>query len=397
MKEREQHGHVDHHDDDRERGYEVQDYLFPQDNPMDTGPNNEKGVDTELRQAQVELRLAEIEEAYNVIREISAGEGQRIEDSNLRREGFKAASSKGLEHVNWQGWKGRVRLDHVTAAGHSFGAATVVEMLRFTDRFHYITQGIIYDIWGAGTRPLEKEESGNLIRTPLLAINSEAFTYWPKNYEIVHAIVEESQKTPEPAPSWLLTVRGTIHVSQSDFPLLWPNLCSIFLKMVADPRRALDININASLEFLGSVLPADMAQVNRAYKNEGLLESELSPLDQIPSSQLHRPKDEWMAARLKIDHEWVYRISPKLFIKLKRKKAQREGVHDETGDEIWLHAKPSAEVLANHLRKRPLLSSEQKESQLQDSLPMTNKPEGYGGQSHDGAVPSSSTANGKAG
>jgi platelet-activating factor acetylhydrolase len=33
-------------------------------------------------------------------------------------------------------------------AGHSFGAATVVEVLRHTDRFTNVQAGIIYDIWG---------------------------------------------------------------------------------------------------------------------------------------------------------------------------------------------------------------------------------------------------------
>lgn len=396
MPEREENGHVDHWDKERERGFDVQDYLFPENNPVDTAPNNEKGVDSELRQAQVELRLAEIEETYDVISQINSGDGQQIEEKNLRREGYKGASSKGLENVDWKAWKDRVRLDHVTAAGHSFGAATTVEMLRMKERFHYLSQGIIYDIWGAGTKPLEKEDPGNLIRAPLLAINSEAFTYWPKNYELVNSVIEEAQSSPEPAPSWLMTVRGTIHVSQSDFPLIWPNLCSIVLKMIANPQRALDININASLEFLGSVLPSDMAQVNRAYKNEGLLESDLSPLDRIPSSQLHRPKDEWVAARLRINHEWMYRISPKLFRRLKRRKAQKEGREDETGAEIWLHAKPSPEAIAEHLHKNSDRSGE-KRDQFKDSLPMTDKRESNLERMEDRAASTQSAANGVAG
>lgn len=396
MAEREEDGHVDHWQKEREQGFDVQDYLFPLNNPMDTAPNNDKGVDSELRQAQVQLRLAEIEEAYDVICQIANGDGKRIEDANLRRKGFKGSSSKGLDNVNWNAWKGRVRLDHVTAAGHSFGAATTVEMLRMGKRFHYLSQGIIYDIWGAGTKPLEKEDPGNLIRTPILAINSEAFTYWPKNYELVNAVIGEAQNSPEPAPSWLMTVRGTIHVSQSDFPLIWPHICSIVLKNIANPKRALDININASLEFLGSVMPADMAQVNRGYKNEGLLESDLSPLEKIPSSQLHRPKDEWVAARLRINHEWMYRISPSLFRSLTRRKARKEGREGETGAEIWLHAKPGPEAIADHLR-RNLDRSDEKRDQFEDTLPMTDTRESDVGGLENRAASTDDAANGNAG
>ena len=347
-KEREETGQVDHWNEETSHGYDIVDYMFPQDNPMDSGPNNPKGVDTELRAAQVELRMAELEEAMKVMRIIASGNGQQIADRNLRRKGFKGASSFGLEGVDWAGWKGRVKLDHITACGHSFGSATVVEMLRSHDRFPYFTQAIILDIWGAGTRPASDDDPDHRVQVPLLAINSEAFTYWPVNFEKVDALVKEAQEGSGKAPAWLMTVRGTVHISQSDFVLLYPNLCSLFLKTVASPRRALDININASLEFLKQVMPHDLTGGFRSFDNENLLQSDLSPLEQIPSSQLHRPNDKWVAARLKIRHEWAYRISPKLFRKVKRAKAQHEGKDGDTGNEVWLHSKPDEALVEEH-------------------------------------------------
>lgn len=346
--EREESGNVDHWHEENSHDYDIVDYMFPQDNPMDSGPNNPKGVDTELRQAQVELRMAELEEAMKVMRIIASGNGEQIATRNLRRKGFKGASSFGLDGVDWAGWKGRIKLEHITACGHSFGAATVVEMLRSKERFPYFTQGIIYDIWGAGTRPPSEEDPNHRIQVPLLAINSEAFTYWPVNFEKVDALVNETQDGPVKAPAWLMTVRGTVHISQSDFVLLYPNLCSLFLKAVASPRRALDINVNASLEFFKQVMPDMLTGGFRTFENENFLDSELSPLEQIPSSQLHRPNDKWVAARLKIRHEWAYRLSPKLFRKLKRVKAEREGKVDDTGNEVWLHSKPDEELVAEH-------------------------------------------------
>lgn len=373
-KEREERGDVDHWHEENEHDYDVVDYMFPQDNPMDSGPNNPKGVDTELRQAQIDLRMAELEEAFKVLRIIASGDGRQITDRNLRRKGFKGASSFGLEGVNWEAWKGRVKLDHVTACGHSFGAATVVDMLRGRNRFPYISQGIIYDIWGAGTRPPSEEHPDHRVQVPLLAINSEAFTYWPTNFEKVDALVKEAQAGPMPAPSWLMTVRGTIHISQSDFVLLYPHLCSLLMKAVASPRRALDINVNASLEFFKQVMPSDLTGGFRAFDNENLLESEISPLERIPSSQMLRPKNKWVAARLKIRHEWAYRLSPKLFRKLKRAKAEREGKADYTGNEVWLHTKPDDVLVTEHRARVSRGAQDGQTAKIDDSV--NDQPEG---------------------
>jgi platelet-activating factor acetylhydrolase len=174
-----------------------------------------------------------------------------------------------------------------------------------------------------------------------------------------------------------------VHISQSDFVLLYPNLCSLFLKAVASPRRALDININASLEFLKQVLPADLTGGFRSFDNEGILQSDLSPLEQIPSTQLHRPDDKWVAARLKIRHEWAYRISPKLFRRLKRAKAQREGKADDTGNEVWLHSRPDEELIEEH---RGRMEREAGYTASAADMPADPKPESEKGEASDGST-----------
>lgn len=362
--EREARGYVDHSPKERHRGYDVIDYIFPKDNPLDTSPHGK--VDSGLRKAQIDLRLAELEEAYHLMTEIHAGGGQGIADRNLRRKGYKSASSRGLDGIDWSRWKDRFHLHNVTACGHSFGAATVVEMLRHDDRFNYLSQGIIYDIWGAGTLPPDDDQPEHRIRVPIIAINSEAFTYWPSNYKMVSSLVDETHEEPSPAPAWLLTLRGTVHISQSDFSLLYPNVSSIFLKMMANPERALDLNINASLEFLSHVLPPKLAQNNRAYKNESLLENTTSPLSRIPSAQMNKPKEKYTAMRLSIRHEWLYRISPKLVRRLKRRQAHQDGRDPETFDEIWLHCKPTQESLDRYRREKLGVTSPE-ENQADDA------------------------------
>ena len=79
---------------------------------------------------------------------ICAGRGEEIEQQNLRGEGYVGGTSRGLNGVDWASWKDRFHVDKMTMAGHSFGAATVVEVLRHSDRFKNVQAGIIYDIWG---------------------------------------------------------------------------------------------------------------------------------------------------------------------------------------------------------------------------------------------------------
>lgn len=340
---------ADKHSRSQKQDYDVVDYIWPAENPADTLPNNTQGVVRELRDAQTAFRLAEIEEAYKVMCRIANGSGQEVADKNLRRKGYVGSSSIGLDGINWAQWKGRFQLSHVTACGHSFGAATVVEMLRNKHRFPHVSQGIIYDTWGAGVKPIAEEEPCDRIRVPLLAISSEAFTYWRNNYDSIESLVQEARSTPDPSPAWLLTLRGTIHLSCSDFPLLYPHLTSLALKMTADPRRALDLHISASLEFLSKILPSNVSRNAHVPNQENLLDVEISRLRDIPATELRRPDAVFIGARLKVRHELAYRMTPQLVRKIKSNR--REGSEAMEVDEHWLHVKPSAEIVAQYHRR----------------------------------------------
>ena len=93
------------------------------------------------------MRLAEIAEARRVLEKIFRGDGGEVAEMNLRRQGNTGSSSRGLDGVDWEAWKNRFHIDRITMLGHSFGAATTVEVLRNTKKFPWISQGIIYDIW----------------------------------------------------------------------------------------------------------------------------------------------------------------------------------------------------------------------------------------------------------
>ncbi|TVY88533.1 Platelet-activating factor acetylhydrolase, partial [Lachnellula willkommii] len=85
---RQEHGEikVDLSSEAGKKGYARMDYVFPQHNPMDTMPGNERGVDSKLRGAQIQLRLAEIEEAYHVMSLIHSGRGAEVAAASLRRQ-----------------------------------------------------------------------------------------------------------------------------------------------------------------------------------------------------------------------------------------------------------------------------------------------------------------------
>lgn len=323
-------GNIEHGPKALRKNYDVVDFIFPKDNKHDTFPSHH--VDGKLRAAQIDMRLAELEEAYAVMKQICSGKGADIAARNVRYKGAIGASSHGLDGVDWASWDGRVHLDNVTMAGHSFGGATTVEVLRHVDRFQYVTHGIVYDIWGIALKPLD--DPRHRIHVPVLGINSEAFMYWPDNFKIAKEVAEEANE--QGVPSWLLTVRGTVHISQSDFCILYPHIASAVLKATMDPIRAIDINIDASLDFLSRVLPESLQPFRHTlgYKQFKRL-LDLPLLTEMPTE--HMPRKRWIAVRLRIRHEMWKRARPHAM------KHYWEHLQKLGQEEVWVHVAPGKE------------------------------------------------------
>ena len=339
-KEREMNGDVDHWDTELKHGWDVVDFVFPKQNPYDTRPSNEQGIDKELRAAQLDMRLAEIEEAYDIVKAIAAGNGPAVAEQNLRNKDGIGCSSRGTSGVDWKPWTGRVSTTGVTMVGHSFGAATTIEILRDATRFHWVGQSIIYDLWGLSLKSPDSE-SRHRISAPLLGINSEAFMYWEDNFRAAVQVCDEAKENGSLA--WLLTVRGTVHISQSDFCILYPHVASLMLKQTMNPRRAIDINVTASLEFLAQVMPQPIAPFHRCLESEKILG--LPCIQELPTE--HKPAEKWTAVRLKVPHETRSRIVPSVRRKLKKYGGTKGEEH-----EVWMHLAPSAEELKSKLISR---------------------------------------------
>ncbi|KAI0137556.1 platelet-activating factor acetylhydrolase [Hypoxylon sp. NC0597] len=334
-------------DSEISRPYYKVDYIFPQDNAQDTSPHSVRGVDIELRHAQIQMRMSEVEEAFYILELLNNGQGGFIYKSNLRKKGNIGSSSKGLEGIDWAEWKDRLLLKNVTAMGHSFGGATTVEIVRESDRFPYVGQGILLDAWGQAT-PKAGEVSHQSLCKPLLAVNSEAFMHWPENFKRLSDIAKEVRDGG--ACCWMLTIKGSTHLSQTDFAVLYPHWMSLFIKTMVNPRRAVHLTVNSSLEFLNRVLPPEITARN-GWINEEILQTKMIVADELPRK--YRPDDRWMAARLRIPNELQLRIAhwfrrkPKAsMVATDIKGKPLTGLVDfARGSEVWMHHSPTQEEL----------------------------------------------------
>ncbi|KAH9997178.1 platelet-activating factor acetylhydrolase [Xylariaceae sp. FL0662B] len=330
-------------DHTKSRGYYEVDYHFPKDNPMDTTPRNDRGVDAELRNAQTEMRTAEIDEAYYVLGLFDNGQGNLVYKRNLRKKGNVGSSSQGLEGIDWSSWEKRLLLQNITVMGHSFGGATTVQMVRQSSRFPWIGQGILLDTWGQAT-PQSGDVAQSPVRKPILMVNSEAFMLWPENFERLSEIVK--QATGEGALCWMLTIKGSTHLSQTDFAILYPHWMSYMAKTIVNPRRAVYLTVNSSLEFLKRVLPPEHT-IGNTWIDEGILKTEEHIGEDLPRD--HRPSDKWTAARLKIPNELRLRFTSLFGRKPKAPEVATDVngnallgvVNFAPGNEIWMHFSPS--------------------------------------------------------
>ena len=335
--------------------YYIVDYILPKDNAEDTLPQNPKGVDHTLREAQIQMRLEEIKEALHVLELINNGYGNGVAAKNLRNKGNIGSSSAGLKGINWDDWKNSIFLQNVTIMGHSFGGATSVQACR-EESLTWIGQGILLDPRGQGT-PVSGEEPRDKVTKPLIAISSEAFTHWKSNFDRIMGICKEAGESG--ALSWMMTLVGSTHQSMSDLAVLHPNWTSVLTKSMANPIRTFYLIIAVSLEFLYLTLPPEQTKY-KTWLNEQLLESGDMPSE--PGEQLrsgHAPNDKWIAIRLRIPNELWARTKAR-FRQFKRrlvygtgdKVDQVYGLEDlSKQEEIWTHFRPAAREIEEHMRR----------------------------------------------
>jgi platelet-activating factor acetylhydrolase len=155
--------------------------------------------------------------------------------------------------------------------------------------------------------------------------------YWQDNFNTVTDLVNEAKAANMPA--WSLTVRGSVHISHSDFSILYPALCAVFFGATVNPRRALDLNVGASLEFLQAVRKSRSQIIDRTTKAEGLLQ--LDVIEEVPEE--NRPLEErHLALRIEV---------PKGQSRYQRFLRLIKPPDVTPSDELWVHLATTSEVL----------------------------------------------------
>ncbi|KAI1740617.1 platelet-activating factor acetylhydrolase, isoform II-domain-containing protein [Xylaria scruposa] len=192
----------------------------------------------DFNRVQLNFRQAEIEEVVRVLRQINDGEGTKISKQNLRKEG------KELDE-----WTGRLNVDEMIMAGHSFGATGALQALK---------DGPTKERPFIGAIVLDPgKQSGRLnndVRVPLLIVHSNSWSskhsifYGRAHFDVVRDLVEENNERGN--PSWFMTSLGTSHPSVTDAPILEPTLLSWTTGAKIDVYEGLRQYVHLSEDFL---------------------------------------------------------------------------------------------------------------------------------------------------
>ncbi|EST09762.1 Platelet-activating factor acetylhydrolase [Kalmanozyma brasiliensis GHG001] len=210
-----------------------------------------------LRRDQIEMRHAEIEETFWVLSEINAGRGYEIVRRSTRSLGTKLAghsaaagntrlpvSSVLRSERPLEDWKGKLDMDFPTLCGHSFGGATVIELMRRENPFPI---ALVLDPWVEPVRdPSEQEHKvhGTLAK-PLYVLNSESFTVWEEHFDKLKRICLDARKTS--GRGWLLTLTGSKHTDFSDYPFLLPKI----FRSTVGPKHTIEVFSKATYMQMG--------------------------------------------------------------------------------------------------------------------------------------------------
>ncbi|KAK7721767.1 hypothetical protein SLS57_005116 [Botryosphaeria dothidea] len=263
----------------------------------------------EGRDAQLRIRLWELGLVHDAVLKMEAGEELKNLDPN-KSAGGKQDTANLLSML-----KGRLdvhRPGSVSWAGHSFGAATVHQLVKsvfyrpesqiegykplFTpesssDIVQQITSFspvILLDLWclpltspntkWLADKPLPCYARNGPGGTTLLAVLSEAFVKWSDHFQETRRRLSEDPSSDSPeqtkAPPRFFYPLNSAHLSQSDFGLLFPWITKKFLK-TDEPERYLKLNVRAILQVLreNSIEVADTSRID--------LEAEASQKEEV--------------------------------------------------------------------------------------------------------------------
>ncbi|ORX94096.1 hypothetical protein K493DRAFT_337969 [Basidiobolus meristosporus CBS 931.73] len=180
-----------------------------------------------FRREQLLFRVTEIQQIIQRLERLNRGLG--VDDNNPPTD---------MEAQ----FQNRLDLSNVVMAGHSFGAATAIETLRVEKSFFKC--GVLLDPWVFALEHTTDNWRGPLVPTldqPVLVINSEGFTEWKESFDILLPFLNAN---PQRDHSPFITIKDSLHMNQSDFPLLFQYVYGLKNKFGGkiDPEYAIALN-----------------------------------------------------------------------------------------------------------------------------------------------------------
>lgn len=239
----------------------------------------------EHRDNQLRIRLWELGLVHNAV--------SRMQDGSLPlNAGFCETNREYGELLEvLKRFKGQLDIGpgKIVFAGHSFGAATAVQMIKsvfynlqssdsnyralytptpgsaITQQITSKTPAILLDMWclplqspsteWLWSRPLPCYAPGGPGGSTILAVLSEAFYKWRGNMDGMKLACSEdptdesASSSPTKTQPHFFYPEVSAHLSQSDFAMLFPRLTRFAFK-AGDPQRCLDLNVRAILQAL---------------------------------------------------------------------------------------------------------------------------------------------------
>ncbi|XP_078094115.1 platelet-activating factor acetylhydrolase 2, cytoplasmic-like isoform X2 [Mustelus asterias] len=179
--------------------------------------------DFSLRNKQVHQRVEECSQTLDLFTDINNG---------------KLITNVLPGNLDLSIMKGCIDLQRVAVMGHSFGGSTAILAVAKDQRFRC---AVALDSW---MFPLTDDIYPNVLR-PVLFVNSQKFQTDDSINKMkrLHSTGNEIK---------IITIKGSVHQSQTDFTLLTGHLLSMAFetKGTIDPVEGLDITTKASLVFL---------------------------------------------------------------------------------------------------------------------------------------------------
>ncbi|KAI9788834.1 MAG: hypothetical protein M1833_002800 [Piccolia ochrophora] len=228
----------------------------------------------EARNGQFRTRLWELGLVHAALLALDSGASLRNLDNDALRGGDLTVF-RNLLAVHEPG--------SITWAGHSFGAATIVQFLKAvfyssttpssastlmtpdpgSPLTHQITPSspaVLLDLWPFPVVALDSTRAlldlplpcftGNSSPSkapPIVAILSEAFHNWTWCLQQTRRVLTPPTSTHQPAR--LFYAPKSAHLSQSDFGVLFPRLTRTFFR-AENPERTVDLNVRAALQVM---------------------------------------------------------------------------------------------------------------------------------------------------